>query len=214
MHLYDSWRRNLEELLIRQSGLVLLQASLFVIGLVFGSLALRSLDAAVRLDLTRMLSDSVRVLQAGPQPAAGVLLREALLRQALQLSLMWVLAITLVGALAVLLLPLVRGFISGFTVAYLTAELGGKGILLAAAGHLPQSLLEVPGLVLAASASVAFSLEVATSWRTRRRLSGFYAALADYSNTLLSAGLLLLGAGLVEGFVTPILVRLAAGSLP
>lgn len=210
MRLYEAWQRNLEELLYRQSGLVLLQAALFVIGLVFGALALRSLDAATRLDLTRLLSDSMQVLSAGTAEPAGALVRQALARQALQVGLIWVLAISLVGTLAVMLLPLYRGFVSGFTVAFLTAEMGSKGVLLAAAGHLPQTLLEVPGLILAASASAAFSLEVIGSWRARRRLTGFYSTLADYSNTLLSAAVLLVGAGLVEGYITPVLIRLVS----
>jgi len=211
MHLYEVWRENLEDLVIQRGGIVLLHASLFVVGLLFGALAMRSLDAETRMELTRQLSDSVQVLQQGPAPETGPLVRDAVLRQARQVSLMWVLSISLVGAVAVMALPLVRGFISGFAVAYLTAELGSQGVLIAAAGHLPQTVLEVPGLILAASASVGFALEVATSLRVRRRLSGYYGALAAYSNTLLSAALLLLAAALVEGFVSPHLVRFVAG---
>ncbi|WP_374713503.1 stage II sporulation protein M [Symbiobacterium terraclitae] len=212
MHLYEAWRRNLEDLVIQRGGVVLLHASLFVIGLLFGALALRSLDADTRLELTRQLADSVRVLGQAPAPETGPLVRDALLRQARQVSLMWVLSISLVGAVAVMALPLLRGFISGFAVAYLTAEFGTRGVLLAAAGHLPQTVLEVPGLILAASASVGFALEVATSWRVRRRLSGYYGALAAYSNTLLSAAALLVAAALVEGFISPHLIRLVAGA--
>jgi stage II sporulation protein M len=108
----------------------------------------------------------------------------------------------------------VRGFVSGFTVAFLAAEMGGRGVLLAAAGHLPQSLLEVPALILAAAASVAFAQEVIGSWRARRRLTGFYEALAGYTGTLLSAGVLLVLSCLVEGYLTPLLVRAVSTLLP
>lgn len=214
MQLLLGWRRNLEDLLYRESGLVLLQTTLFVIGVIFGSLALRSLDSSTRLDLVRQLSDSVQVLRTGPEPAGGVLLREALIRHGKQLALFWVLAISLVGALGVMLLTLIRGFVSGFTVAFLAAEMGGRGIVLAAAGHLPQSLLEVPAVILGATASVGFVVEVVRFWRARRRLAGFYEALAGYTGTLLSAGVLFLGAGLIEGYVTPTLVRWASSLLP
>ncbi|OTA40086.1 MAG: hypothetical protein A6D92_24605, partial [Symbiobacterium thermophilum] len=146
----------------------------------------------------------------GEPAAAGPLLREALFRQARTVALTWVLAVSLVGSVAVMALPLVRGFTSGFAVAYLTAEMGARGVLLAAAGHLPQTVLEVPGVVLAASASVGFAAEVLASWRGRRRLSGYYAALARYTRTLLSAAVLLAAAALVEGYVTPHLVRIVA----
>jgi len=210
MHLYEAWRENLEDLVIRRGNLVLLHAGLFVIGLLFGALAVRSLDLETRQELVRMLSDSMQALAVGRGPSAGELLRDALLRQARLVSLMWVLSISLAGAVAVPALPLVRGFTSGFAVAYLAAELGTRGVLVAAAGHLPQTVLEVPGLILAASASVGFALEVATSWRVRRRLSGYYGALAGYSNTLLSAAVLLVAAALVEAYVSPHLLRLVA----
>lgn len=214
MQLLVGWRRNLADLFYHQAPLMLLQVTLFVIGVIFGALALRSLDGATRLDLVRQLSDSVLVLRNGPEPSGGALLQAALLRQGRQVALFWVLAISLVGALGVMLLTLVRGFVSGFTVAFLAAELGGRGILLAAAGHLPHSLLEVPGIILGATASVAFVLEVIRSWRARRRLAGFYEALAGYTGTLLSAGVLLVSACLVESFVTPVLVDLVAKLLP
>lgn len=214
MELLVGWRRNLEDLLQRQGGLVLFQGALFVIGLIFGALALRSLDTATRLDLVRQLSDSVHVLRTGPEAAGGALLQEALIRETKQLALIWVLAISLVGVVGVMLLTLVRGFVTGFTVAFLAAEMGGRGVLLAAAGHLPQSLLEVPALILGAAASTAFALEVIGSFRARRRLAGFYEALAGYTGTLLSAGVLLVLSCLVEGYLTPLLVRAVSTLLP
>lgn len=214
MQLLMGWRRNLEELLYNHGPVVLMQTTLFVIGVIFGALALRSLDGASRLDLVGQLSDSVSVLRSGPLPAGGTLLQAALFRHGKQLALFWVLAISLVGVLGVMVLTLVRGFVSGFSVAFLASEMGWRGFLLAAAGHLPHSLLEVPAVILAATASVAFALEVVRSWRARRRMAGFYEALGGFTATLLSAGVLLVLASLVEGFVTPVLVRLVANFLP
>lgn len=208
MQVYEAWRENLEDLLLERGGLVLLHSVLFVVGLLFGALALRSLEVETQLELARQLSGALQALRDGHDPAAGALVRAALFRHARTLLLMWVLAISLIGSVAVMALPLVRGFTSGFAVAYLTAEMGSRGVLLAAVGHLPQTVLEVPGTILAASASVGFAVQVITSWRVRRRLSGYYAALARYSGTLLSAGALLAAAALVEGYVTPHLVRM------
>jgi len=205
------WRRNLEDLLYTQSGMALLMVVLFLIGLIFGALALRSLDSTTRLDLVQALSSSVQLVRGTEAAANGMLLREALLRHAQWLGLLWLLAITLIGALGVMLLTLVRGFISGFVIAFLAAEMGLPGILLAAAGHLPQSLLEVPAILLAATASVTFSLQVWGLLRSRRRLREFYDTLADYSGTLFSAGVLLFMASLVEAYLTPALVRLLFG---
>ncbi len=208
------WRRNLEDLLYQQSGMALLMATLFLTGLIFGALALRSLDSTTRLDLVQALSKSVQVLSGSSGRVEGPLLRQALIRDAQWLGTLWLLAITLVGAMGVMLLSLVRGFVSGFVVAFLTAEMGLPGLLLAGAGHLPHSLLEVPAVILAATASCAFSLEVLRLLRSGRRLREFYEVLAGYTGSMLSVGVLLLLASLVEAYVTPTLVRVVAGLLP
>src|SRR5690606_5741580 len=122
MQLYAAWRENLEELLLERGGLVLWHTALFVVGLLFGALALRSLEVETQLELARQISGALQALREGEPPAPGPLLREALFRQARTVALMWVLGVSLVGSVAVMALPLVRGFTSGFAVAYLTAE--------------------------------------------------------------------------------------------
>lgn len=208
------WRRNLEDLLYQNSGLVLLHGAVFLVGVIFGALALRSLDGATRQELVRLLSESVQVLRQGRELSSAQLFQASLARQGTYLALFWVLAISMVGALGVVVITLLRGFVSGFAVALLAAEMGGRGVLLAAAGHLPHTLLEVPGILAAATASVAFGLEMIRSWRTRRRLADFYEALAGYTGTLLSAGVMLVMASLVEAFLTPSLTRFVTGWLP
>lgn len=214
MQAYEGWRRNLEDLLWENGGLVLLHGALFAVGVLFGALALRGVDGETRAGLFQQMADALKLVRGGQEAPAGVLLQEALVRQAAYLGLFWVLAVSLLGALGVMLIPLLRGFLSGFTVAFLAAQLGGRGVMLAAAAHLPHSLLEVPGLVLGATASVAFSLEVVRGWRRPRRLNAFYDALAGYTGTLLSAGVLLVLAALVEAFVTPALTGLASRLIP
>jgi GMP synthase-like glutamine amidotransferase len=107
----------------------------------------------------------------------------------------------------------VLGYVTGFVVSFLVAEMGGAGLALAIAGHLPQNLLQVPALVVAGTAAVAFSMQVVRSWRERRRVPNFYPALARFTGTLLAAGLVLVLAALVESYLTPALVRLASGWL-
>ena len=141
------------------------------------------------------------------------MLKAALLRSLKYLVLLWVLGISLVGVLGVAALALLRGFVSGFTVGFLAAELGWRGIALAVAGHLPQSLLEVPALVIGGTAAVAFSLQVIRSWSERRRVPQFYPALARLTGTLLATGLVLVVAGLVESYLSPALVRFATSFL-
>ena len=207
MHLYTHWRRKLEDFLHRHTGEVALLATLFVIGVIFGALAVRSIEARDRLELVSYLSSNLQRLVAPPEGTGGVLLRQGLWGKLKLLGLLWALGISLVGVVGVMLLVFLEGLLSGFVVGFVAAEMGGTGVLLAIAGHLPQRLLEVPAIIIAGTASVAFSLQVIRSWRERRRVRNFYPALASFSGTLLAMGVLLLLSSLVESYVSPALVR-------
>lgn len=213
MQVWSYYRRNLERYIENHRGIVMLLGALFVIGLVFGALAVRSLDPRDRSELVHYLSGTIPSLQNLPPGGGGVLLKAALLRNLKIMATLWVLGISLVGIFGVMVVALLRGLVTGFVVAFLAAELGLRGVLLAAVGHLPQSLIEVPALILGGAASVAFSLQVVRSWRERRRVPNFYPTLAAFSGRLLVMGLALLAASLVESYLSPSLVRLVASFL-
>jgi stage II sporulation protein M len=207
MQLVTYWRRNLEDFLRRHSGPALLLATLFVVGVIFGALAVHSIEARDRLELVSYLSSNLQRLVTPPEGTGGVLFRQGLWGKLKLLALLWVLGISLVGVVGVMLLVFLEGLLSGFVVGFVAAEMGGTGILLAIAGHLPQRLLEVPAIIVAGTASVAFSLQVIRSWRQRRRVRNFYPALAAFTGTLLAMGVLLVLSSLVESYVSPALVR-------
>lgn len=210
MHVLHYWRRQLDEYLEQNSGPVLLLCILFAIGVTFGALAVRSLEMRDRVELVTYLNSVMAMLGSLPEGTGLLLVKQSLIRELKWLALLWVLGISLVGVLGVMIASIIRGFISGFVVAFVAAELGWKGVLLAAAGHLPQTILQVPALIVAASASVALSLQVIRSWQQRRRMPRFYPALAAYSGTFVATGLVMVAAALVEGYVTPVIVRFVA----
>ncbi len=213
MWLFDHGWHTLEGFLDEHRGPVLFLGTLFVIGVIFGALAVRSLEPKDKQELVAYLAGSVTSLENPPAGAPALLLRRALLGNAKLLALLWVLGISVVGVLGVMLLTVLRGFMTGFVVAFLAAEMGWPGVLLAVAGHVPQSLLEVPVLILAGTASVAFSARVFRSWREGRRVPNFYPALASYTAALCVMGLVLILAGFVEAYLSPALVHLSAAAL-
>lgn len=213
MHIVEHWKRNLEEFLERNSGPLFLLASLFVIGVIFGALAVRGMEARDRLEAVRYFSRAIPIFGDPPKETGAALLKQALLRNFKILGGMWILGISVVGTFGVMVMALVRGFSSGFAVGFLAAEFGLPGVVHALAHHLPHSLLEVPALILAGTASLAFALRVVRSWREGRRVQQFYRALGSYTGRLIVIGLLLVAASMVEAFLTPALVRLVTPML-
>lgn len=204
----------MEEFLDRHRGPAVFLVAAFLVGVVFGALAVRSFDALDTSELVHYLDLNTEGLANPPQGAEPMLLRRALLGHARTLALVWVLGISVVGVLGVALLIFLRGFVTGFTVSFLAAQLGVRGVLVALAGHFPHSLLEVPALLLTGMAAIGFAGQIFKTWRDRRRLHDFYPALASYTMTLLLTGAVLLLAGGVESYLTPGLLKLVAGMLP
>lgn len=209
MNLWDRWQYNLAVFLDQHRGPVLLLCALFVIGVLFGALAVRSLESQDRQELVQYLGANLDDLGRLDDQGEALLLRRSLSSSARMLGLLWVLGISVVGAPGVMVLALLRGFVTGFVVAFLTAQLGWKGVLVAVAAHLPHTLLEVPALILAGAAAMGLSLKVLEAWRARRRMLHFYPWLSGYTLQLAAVGLLLVSAALLESYLSPALIDVA-----
>lgn len=209
MRIWENAQRRLEEFLLRNKGPALVLAALFTIGIIFGALAVPSLASRDRQEMAGYLSGVVGPLLHPPAGAGTVLLKQALVRMLLTTLALWVLGISVVGVLVVMGGALWLGYTGGFTVAYLTAELGWRGVLIALAGHLPQNLLAVPALLVAGTASIRFSAQVLAVLRDRRRMPRFYPELSEYTGLMLGMGAALLSAALVESYLTPLLMQVA-----
>lgn len=214
MSLYNRWRRNLEDFLDKHRGPAVFLAAVFLVGVVFGALAVRSLDARDVTELIHYVNLNAPGLQDPPQGSEAMLLRRAMLGHGKKILLIWLLGISVVGVLGVALLLFLRGFVAGFVVSFLAAQWGARGVLFALAGHFPQSLLEVPAILVAGMAATGFAGQIFKSWRDRRRLHNFYPALAAYSATLFVTGVVLMLAAGVESFLTPGLLKAAMTWLP
>ncbi|HYG60292.1 MAG TPA: stage II sporulation protein M [Symbiobacteriaceae bacterium] len=210
MQVWRRLHRSLEDFLDRHGGTVLLLATLFVAGVIFGALAVSGVAVRDKAELMAWIRPALGAMADPPAGAGMLLLKQAMLRKLAWLGLFAALGISLVGVPGVMLLTLLRGFVSGFTVGFMVAEMGLAGLGVAIAGHLPQSLLELPALLIAATASAVFSSQVIRSWLERRRVTPFYPTLARFAGTLLATAVVLLLAGLVESYVSPAFVRLAA----
>lgn len=213
MQLIHRYQRNFEEYVRRNLGLILLLAAVFVIGVIFGGLAIRSAGARDRAEIAAYLSETFERIVHPEAADSRLIFKLSLARSAIQLGFLWAVGITLLAIPCTVAGALVFGFVSGYTISFLTAEMGWGGLALGVAGHLPHSLLAIPALIMGATAAGSFSLQIVRSWRERRRLTNFYPALARFTGSLLAAGLVLVLAGVVEAYVSPALARAAINLL-
>lgn len=194
----------------QRAGPALVALALFAIGVVFGALAVGSLGEQDRQQLAGAVSDLFVSLGRGAPPVApGAALLRAVGRQLKMVALFWALGITVVGSLGVLAMMLLRGLAAGFAAGLLGAELGWRGTLFSAAALLPQNLIAVPALVLAAAGAVHFSALVCWGGLRRDRMR-FQRELMRYNGWMLTCLGALLAGAVAEAYLTPYLMQLVA----
>lgn len=197
--------------LAQRGGHLALGMSLLVLGVVLGALGVGALGERDRMELVALVSGHLAALGQGgalgrlePGPALALAVRNLRL-----VAFLWLLGLTVAGSLVGLGLLFFRGFVAGFAAGFLSAQLGWRGAVLAAAGLLPHNLVAIPALALAGAGALDFALAVVQG-RARRSRSHFYRELGDYTRWMAGAGALAVVAALVEGWVTPLLLGLAA----
>jgi stage II sporulation protein M len=208
-------KQNLEEFLHRWSGTILGLAALYLAGALLGALAVGAVGSPDRVELSRYLTTVLKwVRPEAVQGVAGALFWRSLTGNLQILLFLWLAGLSLIGILGIWGLSLLRGFLTGFTMAFLAAQYGTTGFWLALAGHLPGLLLQVPGLILGGTAGIAFALSLLRAWREGRRPASFYPVIGAYTVTLLVLGSGLLFSSLLEAFLAPRLIELVLARLP
>lgn len=183
----------------------MLTVAFLLVGIVFGAMAVSRLTAGQKADLVSYLDDYIRTYDAGGERAAGDL-QGPLSTQGKSLVFAYLLGLTIIGAPAVLLIMFAKGFLIGFTVAFLLEEYLARGALFALAAVLPHNAILIPATLVLCVNALAFA------WGTAKGPSRtgppLYQRFVTYSFWAATMGVLLLGASLVETYVTPVFIRL------
>lgn len=211
MSFVESFRSGFPGYLRSTAILYLVVLILLVLGLAVGALTVNVLDQSERLELAGYLEVFLRGLVDGQlRTDPPLALRAACLQNLKTVGSLWILGLTVIGVPAIAAVVFLRGLVVGFTVGFLVKEMGAAGFFLAALAVLPQNLLALPALVITAVSALSFSLLL-----LRRRWDRSCRPLAEefmgYSFLVLLMGGLMVGAGFLEAYISPVFMRLIAG---
>ena len=115
--------------------------------------------------------------------------------------------LSIIGFPIILFLIFFRGFVLGFTVGFLIGQLGLQGIVLAVLSILPQNLIILPCIISIGVTSLTFSITVIKN-RIRNYSEDYSQMLAGYLVINLFFGFLLMMSSLIEGYISPIFIKL------
>ncbi|MPL60284.1 Stage II sporulation protein M [bioreactor metagenome] len=183
---------------------------ILIIGVVVGALAVKTLPEEQKLELISYL----RIFFNGLSQGQGVgdisnLLSTVLFNNAKTIILMWLLGFTIIGLPFVLFILFTRGFIIGFTVGFLVNEYIAKGLLFALVSVLPHNFFAVPAILATSVSATTFSIMLLRR-KQHRRINLLYESFGYTALCLIMLAMMML-AGLVEVYVSPVFMKLVAG---
>jgi stage II sporulation protein M len=134
--------------------------------------------------------------------------RDALYYGIILFAAIYLLGLSVIGIPVVLAILFVRGFALGFAIEFLTREKSIQGVVLAFAAILPHNILMVPALLIAGVASLSFSWLLVKRFYNSKIL--VWPSFVAYSGMMIFITACVAGAGLVEVYLTPLLIKIAA----
>lgn len=189
----------------------ILVVSMFIVGIVVGGMATSSIEPQTRQQIQDVLQQFFATAPGTIVPAGEVVARQALGGELIRSGVfMWVLGLTVIGAPIVLLISLFRGFALGFTVSFILEELGWRGGVLSIASLFPHNLFAIPGLLMAGAAGLTFAGGAARILFGKPTTQTVYGHFAASVSLAFIAGIFLTIGVLVEAYITPVFVNLAA----
>ncbi|MGB9867054.1 MAG: stage II sporulation protein M [Bacillota bacterium] len=201
---------NLFEHVARAWVCLLVVAAVFVCGTCAGAYCVRLADAEELEELSSYVSVFVGRLGSADFELSPLVTFYASVAQVLRtIFFVWLLGVTVVGIPAVWAAVFVRGFASGFSVAFLAEEMGVGGVVFAACAILPQSLFLVSGLVLAGTLATWFSWRILQQRKAGRKMD-FLGEFMGYTSLFAACAALSLLGSLVEGWITPLLMKVGS----
>lgn len=189
----------------RNLSVILFLMIIFISGIIFGSITVKMLSHSEKSELINYLSSFFQGFKENLVLKKKILAQQAIFYNLKMIILLWVLGISIIGVPLIPVIVFLRGFVLGFAVSFLVDELAIKGLIFAVASILPHNLLVIPALILSGVAGIAFAFNLLKS-RFLNIPINFVQYFFGYSTLMFLLGVILVGAALIESFLTPVLM--------
>ncbi|HBQ96790.1 MAG: stage II sporulation protein M [Sulfobacillus benefaciens] len=180
--------------------------AMFAVGILFGVLAIETLTPADILSLSTYVRQFVGMETSTPTYAG--LFQPALVSNLKVLGLFYILGVSVAGMPLVLVTLFFRGFVLGFTVAFLISSLHWEGFALAVIAVVLQNLFIVPALLIVSGVALGFSWQlIATKGGSAR--SSLIQKFGGFTTLVVLMALVIVVGTAVEAYGSPFLIHIA-----
>ena len=185
---------------------------LFVIGIIIGSVTIKILDANQKIEMILFFNSFFKSINSNSFNHITIL-KQSLVDNFKTVGLIWILGIVFIGLPLIPIIILFRGFALGFTVGFLVHEYGINGLAFSILGILPQNLFIIPGIISIASIGLTFSINSIKMRRLRIIKNNIFSRIIDYTITFFIFNITILIGSIIEGYVSPIFLKMLTGYL-
>jgi len=170
-------------------------------GIIFGAFGVGALGAEKSLQLTEFFN---KLLQQQPESIDTDFLRQMAKNNFIMMAGIWLLGLTVIGTPLIYLIVFTRGFVLGFTIAFIvhTKKLLGIGLVLFTI-FIP-SILAIPCLLLAAGLATIFSFLLLQGKFNGHQLKRDFVHYC-FASSLISLGVV--SAGVLQGYFSIVGVK-------
>jgi stage II sporulation protein M len=185
-------------------------AIFFVLGAIAGNYGVKVLPVDKAQELNAYLDQFIQHTGLIEFDNTGVLW-SVLSNHLILFAEIYLLGLTVIGIPVMLGIIFTRGFVFGYCASFLINNKGVQGLALAGAALLPQNILLLPALLIGGAASLSFALLLLKRFQNSQII--IWPSFLAYTSVMVAALLAAAVAGLVEVYLTPLLLKLAIAYL-
>lgn len=182
---------------------------LFLIGVIFGAIIVNSMNFIQKQDLYFYLEQFFGKVLEGTIISEAQLFQTSFFYHIKYIGVIFILGLSIIGIPIIWIFIFMKGIVVGFSVGFLVNQMGWYGLLLAAASIAPQNLLIIPAYIVAGSMAMIFSLHLIRKlFATRLYNHTVRKAFVQYIAVYVTLFAVVLGASLIETFISPFAMKL------
>lgn len=200
-------KRELTQFFIRNKRMILALCIVFIVGIIAGTLCVKTLTDGQKTDLINYLSDFFKVLGNNQDLNKTQMFLKLLIDNVKIFVFMFILGMFSIGIVLIPSLVLFKGFILGFTIGFILDELYLMGFLFSLFVIFPQNILYIISLIYSALISTMMSRQIYIS-KKRYKISfsskkNLQQIVYYFSSLLIGFGVTAIGCA-IEAYIIPV----------
>lgn len=177
---------------------------IFIFGVSFGAIAVKTVDYSVKENVFKYFNNFMQGYNQIEYNQSS-LIAESIKFNFINIFIIWAFGLSMILMPLITVLVFFKGFVLGFTVGFLVSEYSFKGFLISLTAVFPQNIIIIPIYIISSMMAIYISIKIFKYYRGREKIK--FEELMIYTIEMLVLAVILLGASLIETYLSPLLIK-------